>query len=260
MSKIIALASNRNQAGKTTTALILKALDLWDYNCVRYYSRYDVLDLFHSRKQFVKDFVSDPSFFIDDYSPFEVKKFAAKLYNIVSEMTGKSVEWLYANKEAPLGEDWKSTTYYIRDVEGDELFEGRDYDEFLDQLELLEKNHPHEIEDQEVVIEYTPRLLLNVIGTQLFREQLHINVHVNMLFSDFYKGKKWIIDDMRFPNEWRKVVELGGKTIFVRRGKDQKGIVEGKLSGYSFDYTINNNGNLDDLINSCIYIWERIFS
>lgn len=257
MSRIIALGSNRNQAGKTTTALILKALAIWDFDSDDDHSQLYGL---YSKKEFIKDFVNDPDHFSYIQSPFEIKKFAAKLYKIVSEMTGKSIEWLYANKETPLGEDWKSKTYFISDSEGGELFRTLDENQYNAQWEFFFQNFPHrKFETKVKLTHYTPRLLLNVIGTQLFRDQLHVDVHVNMLFSDFHGGSMWIIDDMRFPNEWKKIVELGGKKIFVKRGEDQKGMVEGKLSGYSFDYTIDNSGDIDNLIDSCIYVWDRIF-
>jgi hypothetical protein len=160
----------------------------------------------------------------------------------------------------------------------------------------------------------TYRQMLQVIGTDLFREQLCPDVWVNALFAD-YKPKtatiiskdcpkqgiydvteedelkygsignlypNWIITDMRFPNELEAVKKRGGISIRVNRpaivvdtpnGKGylsrqdynklnniQEHESEIALDDATFDYVINNNGNLDELIKQVkqILIKEKI--
>lgn len=86
--------------------------------------------------------------------------------------------------------------------------------------------------------QWTPRLLLQVMGTKIGRDILHPNIWVNALMSE-YNGvlgtpiyiepvsnkadlipieyPNWIITDMRFPNELKAVKDRGGVTIRVQR-------------------------------------------
>lgn len=109
------------------------------------------------------------------------------------------------------------------------------------------------------LIKPTPRILLQKIGTDLFRNQLHPNVWVNATMVD-YKIKyfisdvdelsceetvttkefpvypNWIITDVRFQNEADAITERGGKLIKVIRYKvgdkvwfnDEAGLYEDK--------------------------------
>lgn len=99
----------------------------------------------------------------------------------------------------------------------------------------------------------TYREFLQKLGTEAMRDGLHENVWVNALFAD-YKGRKtkihqltpvkqdfivdtypkWIITDMRFPNEMEAIEERGGITIRVVREHD----IKVQRSGNSDDYVI----------------------
>ena len=86
----------------------------------------------------------------------------------------------------------------------------------------------------------------------------------------------WIITDMRFPNELKAVKDRGGISIRVDRDNEQvlkdKGIhipkhlitpehsSETALDNAEFDYTIDNNGTIEELIEKVreILIRERI--
>lgn len=127
----------------------------------------------------------------------------------------------------------------------------------------------------------TYRTLLQKLGTDLLRNQLHSEVWVNALFSkyrdnvDFNKNlppnKNWIISDVRFPNEAKAVKNKGGIIIRINRdlviGGDDYGftkvsvnqaekdgiikpqhISETALDNYDFDWIIDNNGSIEDLI------------
>ena len=99
----------------------------------------------------------------------------------------------------------------------------------------------------------TVRELLQKLGTDAMRDNLHENVWVNALFAD-YKSKrellqadgtwiesdtgevdfavsikypKWIITDMRFPNEMEAIVARGGITIRVVRQYSKEALLKG---------------------------------
>ena len=99
------------------------------------------------------------------------------------------------------------------------------------------------------LIKPTPRFLLQFIGTNLFRNQLHPEIWVNSLMNEYkplygYQTTNskitigdisipipgldidkrifpnWIITDLRFPNEMDAVKKKGGITIRVNRPCD----------------------------------------
>ena len=86
-----------------------------------------------------------------------------------------------------------------------------------------------------------------------------------------YKGENTVISDTRFPNEIKRIKECGGIILLVKRFQDPDwftSYVEGNIepkgihsSEYAwakseFDFTIENNGSLEELnekIDSFIY-------
>ena len=133
-----------------------------------------------------------------------------------------------------------------------------------------------------VAKQWTPRLLLQNMGTQIGREIIHPDIWVNSLMAE-YKSKlssnnpvddldweprfiypNWIITDTRFPNELEAVKDREGITIRVNRNPGykwidkqewdlhSKGIVphesETALDDSTFDYEIDNNGTIPELI------------
>lgn len=67
----------------------------------------------------------------------------------------------------------------------------------------------------------TVRQILQGVGTE-FGRTLSPNIWCNTLFSNFKEGSKWIITDMRFPNEKRYVENRNGITIRVERSYANK--------------------------------------
>ena len=129
----------------------------------------------------------------------------------------------------------------------------------------------------------TYRELLQKLGTDLLRNQLHENVWVNALMSKYKKiadnwdndgnttvecYPNWIITDCRFPNELKAIKDKDGITIRVNRqikgsskfegtqeewkllcerNNSSNHISETALDNSEFDYVINNNGTIEDL-------------
>ena len=170
-------------------------------------------------------------------SNWEVKKFADKLKDIICILINCTREQLENEsfKSKELGEEW---WYWYMERDGG-------YSPIiLDYLTTTKK----ELKNYEglELIKPTPRFLLQFIGTNLFRNQLHPEIWVNSLMSE-YKSlygyqttdskitigdisipipgldidkrvfPNFIITDMRFPNEMEAVKKRGGITIRVNR-------------------------------------------
>ena len=114
----------------------------------------------------------------------------------------------------------------------------------------------------------TPRKMLQLIGTDLFRNQLHPNTWVNATFAN-YHDNNWIITDVRFPNELEAIKKHNGITIRINRGlvertgkmiQGPEHISETALDDAKFDYVIENNGTIEELIKQVkkILIEEKI--
>lgn len=106
----------------------------------------------------------------------------------------------------------------------------------------------------------TVRQMLQIVGTGAMRDVLHPNVWVNALFADYKEDSKWIITDMRFPNEFAAVKERGGICIRVDRDACEKSdhLSETALDNYVFDFKIINNGTIHDLIDSIYEVFKEI--
>ena len=171
------------------------------------------------------------------FSKYVIKKFADKLKTLVCLLIGYTREQLEDRilKEQELGEEW---WYY----------KGRN-----NSLIPYNKNSKRSTED---LIKPTPRLLLQLIGTDLFRNQLHPNTWVNASFAN-YLNNAWIFTDVRFPNELEAIKKRNGITIRINRGlvertgkmiQEPEHISETALDNAKFDYVIENDGTIEELI------------
>lgn len=192
-------------------------------------------------------------------SGWKIKKFAGKLKQIASMLTGIPVEKFESQdfKKTKLGKEWNYT---------------------------LPKHQFEQILGEEK----TPmivRELLQKLGTDAMRKGLHDNVWVNALMADYKsilenstsreeyeKGKplnydkqifpNWIITDCRFPNEAQAIKDKGGIVIRIdnektagdypiavvnSRGQEYSITTEGRhvsetaLDCWDFDWVIDNN-------------------
>ena len=203
----------------------------------------------------------------------EIKKFADKLKDIVCILLSCTREQLEDRefKENLLGEEW---WYYIHPINGD----------------MIPYIHSDSLENEtSTLIKLTPRLLLQLIGTECGRQIIHPNIWVNATMADYkfnckpiylepqrfepdlisIEESNWIITDVRFPNEAKAINDKGGINIRVDRGwvnletinDNYKRIgsslynpnfkvheSETALDNYSFDYIVNNNSTIEELI------------
>jgi hypothetical protein len=213
----------------------------------------------------IEDVMSNPEheWWLEEQSKFEIKKFAGKLKEIASLLTGIPVEMFEDQefKKALLGEEWGTVRH--NPLNNIEPFEKFQFNELMSVREFLQK-----------------------LGTEAMREGLHTNVWVNALFADYhptpnksmdesfmeqfvtgssaisYTYPNWIITDMRFPNEMEAVELREGVTIKVVRSGTTVGThaSETALDDAYFDHVISNNGTFEDLIEkvSQILTIERI--
>jgi len=197
----------------------------------------------------IQDVISNPEheWWLEEQSKFEIKKFAGKLKQIASLLTGINVEKFEDQefKQQYMSEEWNNPNPVIYE-NGNKAWMPMTYREFLQRL-----------------------------GTEAMREGLHTNVWVNALFAD-YKGlnykewndgqfnpypikreytkdlqfPNWIITDMRFPNEMEAVELREGVTIKVVRPGTAVGThpSETALDDAYFDHVISNDGTIEDLV------------
>ena len=256
----------------------------------------------------VEDFIAEPSD-VDSSNPYQIKKYADKLKDIVCLLIGCTREQLEDRdfKEKELGEEW----WYWR-IPKDE-----DFTVFQKQLIPYFKDKKFFEGEEHIkncLVKLTPRKLLQLLGTDCGRDIIHTNIWVNALFADYksnasyrfgiidlgVKGSfnqigdtvedpdgfpKWIITDVRFPNEaqaikdrsgiiirvnrpinlrfpnlWKlytssnKFVNKAGKFLAWLSGHDKEmweklnHPSETALDDYEFDHVIDNNGSIEELV------------
>ena len=209
-------------------------------------------------------------------SKWEIKKFADKLKDIVCLLIGCTREQLEDRgfKETPLGEEWRNLFDKNDKITLHKDLEG--YSSVLTPRKLLqllgtecgrEIIHPN-IWVNALMSECKPFIkgypqLTNSAGKELIEGE------------NYSMGKailpNWIITDMRFPNELKAVKDKGGITIRVNRDRGlvgeadkgrfdvtKEGLVPSKnnpnhpsetaLDNTEFDFVIDNNGTIGDLV------------
>jgi len=185
-----------------------------------------------------KDY-SSHEWWLEDQSGWEVMKFAGKLKDIASHLTGIDREMFEDQefKKTVLGTEWWTPC-----------------DEGMQPM--------------------TVRDLLQKLGTECMRTGLHTNTWVNALMADYvpqpnktiedsfeeqlvtgsstihYEYPNWIITDTRFPNEAKAIKDKGGIIIRVERPgvepiNDHPS--ETGLDHWKFDYKIANVSGLFEL-------------
>lgn len=112
--------------------------------------------------------------------------------------------------------------------------------------------------------ELTPRLILQLWGTEVCRAGFHQDIWIASLERKIEKDKNYVIPDTRFPNEIDLIKKIGGEIWCIKRGPDPKWFVQYQMGGSppnhihssewewarsKFNKTLENNGTLEDLKN-----------
>ncbi|MFW6249345.1 MAG: hypothetical protein ACOC4J_06205 [Bacteroidota bacterium] len=147
---------------------------------------------------------------------FEIRKFAAKVKEVASILTGFPVKRFDEHnfKKSLLGEEWAT-----------------------DCVTGLEEPFPDVIFRQFMTV----REFLQKLGTDAVRNNLHPDTWVNALWAD-YDNDDWIITDVRFKNEVNSIKNRGGIIIRLTRNQDSKDTHDSEtaLDNYKADFVIDN--------------------
>jgi dephospho-CoA kinase len=174
----------------------------------------------------IEDVMSNPEheWWLEEQSKFEIKKFAGKLKQIGSILSGIDVEMFEDQefKKLYMSPEW-----------------GMTYREFLQKLgtEAMREGLHTNVWVNALFADYTPtHYLIGAFDTKLTDGD---PVYPN-----------WIITDMRFPNEMEAVELREGVTIKVVRSGTAVGThpSETALDDAYFDHVISNNGTIEDLV------------
>ena len=150
----------------------------------------------------------------------EIKSFASPIYEIVSELYRTDVEQVKKDKR--------------------------------DNLIVLMNNSSYNGGAGSDFFASSYREILQKIGTTA-RDRADEDIWVNALFGydnekvkgDFtWTSDYWIIDDVRFPNEAKRILECNGKLIRINRpdAEDNEHIIENSLNDWQdWDLVIENN-------------------
>ena len=163
----------------------------------------------------IQDVMSNPEheWWLEEQSKFEIKKFAGKLKQIGSILSGIVADQFEDQefKKLYMGVDWDMT-----------------YREFLQKLgtEAMREGLHTNVWVNALFADYKPPKMSQ------------------------YNPSNWIITDMRFPNELEAVEERKGITIRVVRPGTTTGThpSEIALDGHTMHYEIINDGTIEDLV------------
>lgn len=159
--------------------------------------------------------------------PYEIVRFADKLKDFVCSIIGCIREQLEDRdfKETELGEEWVYYKAYVPSLTGIDYIEI--YGIFATESEALNIINQLGYNRYKIIGKrHSPRTLMQMIGTEAGREIIHPNIWVNATMVD-YKAKsidipfgsgtrsekhypKWIIPDVRFPNEVEAITKRNG--------------------------------------------------
>ena len=82
------------------------------------------------------------------------------------------------------------------------------------------REQPDEFWSNKLGREFSPRLALQLMGTEAGRDVFHTNLWVYTVQRRCNPNRNYVIADVRFPNEIKAIREAGGKVLRVKRGFD----------------------------------------
>lgn len=119
--------------------------------------------------------------------------------------------------------------------------------------------------------DFTPRLALQKFGTESCRNVFSDKIWIYTVEKKILSHPNVVVCDTRFPNEIEHIRKLGGKIVRIARGPEpiwyNEALITNGLGngtdtmpsyprvhysewawiGTKFDYTLDNNGSIDDL-------------
>jgi hypothetical protein len=221
---------------------------------------------------------------------WEIKKFADKLKDIVCLLIGCTREQLEDRefRDIPLGEEWNK--WKVQESKGKISWKELYFSTKEEAINYIKKYHRFQQESELIKLTPRTLLQLlgteagrNIIHPDIWVNSLFSEYKVGKItdkptYHQINKDRwieypNWIITDNRFPNETKRVKKEGGLTIKIERDFNlrhpgynnleevkQKDIElykqlthfsETALDDYTdWDHIIQNNGSLEDLIES----------
>lgn len=194
----------------------------------------------------------------NDYpNEWHIRKFADKLKDIVCLLLNCTRAQLEDEqfKNTPLDNDWDRYEVY------NPTFDHEDYYMlYATEKEAIDCVNSFDVRQAFVKMQYrraqmTPRLLLQLIGTDCGRNIVHPNIWINSALNSYDAVKdNWLITDTRFVNEATAIHNKHKDNILIRVNSNRCNSYdlhesETALDNYAeFDYVIDNNGTIDELI------------
>lgn len=224
----------------------------------------------------------------DIVSRWKVKKFAGKLKEIATMLTGIPTEDFESQevKSGFLGKEWDS--WVVSWKHGDDGPGSIGFKTEQEAIDFMDMNFEDGYDEKMVKFtQMTVREFLQKLGTEAIRNNIHRDAWVNALFADYKpiggwpeygvteEGDRiaigynsiypdWLITDTRFPNEAKAIKDMGGVVVRINRpvvGKDWNPPThpsEISLDDWDFDYAIDNDGSIDDLISKVKVMMETL--
>jgi hypothetical protein len=150
----------------------------------------------------------------DKWSEWKIKKFATPIKQIASIMTGISIEKMETqeDKEVMLSDEWNIVNWVVNlaNPSSDEP-----------SIKHVKKQSLRELLQSvgDVMLQIHPDWLLNV----MFRDYTLTRYQYKDENEGYSTYPNWIISDLRKPNEYNKIKELGGKCIKIIKTPNLKG-------------------------------------
>ena len=120
----------------------------------------------------------------------------------------------------------------------------------------------------ETQMEVTPRLVLQLFGTDCMRNGFDDGIWVSLVKKELLDnpGRNYVIPDVRFANEVDMIRDVGGEVWEIKRGPDPQWLIEYETDGKEpkvhasewkwikskKDLVIENDGTLDELSNQVL--------
>lgn len=171
-------------------------------------------------------------------SNYEIHKFAGKLKEMLSLLLGVSVAQLEDReyKESILPEQW----WYYKGETG-----------------IFEYPNPYPANTKLPLIKPTVRDLMIKLGTDCGRDIIHPNIWINATLATYNPEYKWIITDLRFPNEHKALYLKNALLIKVIRPYvlDDYDPIDRMLDDHvMWHHTIINDGDIDHLYKQVVQL------
>lgn len=194
------------------------------------------------------------------FTDWQTKRFAGILKKMTALLIGCDVSDLERDdfKNKPLGEEWRRW-YIERENNIITTLSNNTYYKYFSNEEDAKKFSEKDFTVKSEIL--TPRLILQLLGTEGGRDVIHPNIWVNATLGNVSDSDKIIITDCRFPNEVVGIKKRKGIVVRVVRPSKisiSKHPSEISLNDFEdWDYVIINDGTLEDLEEKVIDMLEH---